>query len=322
MKISRILATASVFAILALNGGTAHAAASSLYVTPASATVAMGSTFTVSIVENGDNVNVVTANLSYDASKLSCNGVGGGSFAQTITASCGGGTVSISRYVTPGQPALSGPQTVGSLSFTAIANSGTANLSFLGTSQVASGGVNTLASSIGGVYTLTSGANGNTGGGSNNGNGSTNGSGSTSGTNTGTTTTYGPKAVTTASTSNTSSTQSGSNSTTATNNNAQSSGVLSDNQSSKDKTTDKNSNGSGRNDTNKANENHNTKRNLLMLVGLIAVATGIVSAQRYRENQALQAQAAALAAKKAKAKKPSKKTAKKTTKKKPVTRKK
>ena len=318
MKISRIIATASVFAILALNGGVAHAAASSLYVTPASATVAMGSTFSVSIVENGDNVNVVTVNLSYDASKLSCNGVGGGSFAQTIAASCGGGNVTISRYVTPGQPALNGPQTVGSLSFTAIANNGTAGLNFLG-SQVVSGGVNTLASSVGGVYTLTGSTSGNTGGGTNSGNGSTSGSGNTSGATNGTTTTYGPKA-TAATASNTSGTQSDSNSTATTNNNAQSSGVLSDNQS-KDKTTSKDSNNSEQNDTKKETENNSTKRNLLMLVGLIAVATGIVFAQRYRENQALQAQAAALAAKKAKAKK-SNKTTKKTTKKKPVARKK
>lgn len=319
MKIRTILASVSAFAVIALNSTPVQAAASSLYITPASGNITQGNSLTVSIVENGDNVNVVTANLNYDASKLQCNGVGGGSFAQTISASCGGGAVTVSRYVTPGQPGLNGAQTVATVSFTALASSGTTSITF-GASQVASAGVNTLASTAGGSYTLTAPA-------TNPGNPSTpttpSGSNNVSSPQ-GSAVTYGPKA----SPANNATTHSATNSGTATSSaatTAKPSDVLSEQQSDKsDKDADSNKS-DNKAQTSGKKDSSNTARNLAILLGLLAVVGGIIASQRYRDAQVEKAAvaAAAVSAKKAATKKA--KAAAKTTKKvvkKPATKKK
>lgn len=142
--------------------GDAYAAGSASYsLIPSSGSYSQNSSFTVQVHENGSNVNTVTTKLTYDASKLSCTGVGGSSaFPQTITAACGSGTVTISRYIGPydNPTTVSGDQIVGSVSFTVIASSGTAAISFAAGSIIADGitsGGLWNGSTTGGTYTLT-----------------------------------------------------------------------------------------------------------------------------------------------------------------------
>jgi hypothetical protein len=154
-KFLHVLTLATLLA--GASAGVASAAGTaSLYLSPASGSHVQGSSFTVAVHENGTNVNVVTAKLTYDASKLSCTGIGGSSaFPQTISASCSGGSITISRYTNPGAPAVSGDAVVGSVNFTAIAT-GTTSVSFAAGSQIASGGVNIWNGvTTGGTYTLT-----------------------------------------------------------------------------------------------------------------------------------------------------------------------
>lgn len=162
--------------LITLSALPAAAAASTLSLSPASGSIVQGSSKTVSVIEDGDSVNAVTVHLSYDASKLSCNGIGGGNFGAEVSATCGGGTVTISRYVPAGSPALNGAQVVGTVNFGALAGSGSTSVTF-GSSQVASNGVNTLGGTSGGTYTLTAPVSGGQGGGGT----TTTGGGSTGG---------------------------------------------------------------------------------------------------------------------------------------------
>ena len=157
-KILQALAIATL--IGSVFSGSAYAAGSASYsLSPSGGSYGQNSSFTVQVHENGSAVNVVTAKLTYDASKLSCTGVGGSSaFPQTVTATCGNGTVTISRYIGPydNPTTVSGDQVIGSINFTAIASSGTATVSFASGSQIASGGSNIWnGSTTGGTYTLT-----------------------------------------------------------------------------------------------------------------------------------------------------------------------
>ena len=135
--------------------GTAHAAGNAaFYLAPASGSHFQNSSFTVQVRENGSDVNVVTAKLTYDASKLTCNGVSN-AFGSTISATCGGGSITISGYAAPGTT-VSGDQAVGSISFTALAGSGSTSVSFAGGSQIASNGQNVWnGNTAGGTYTFT-----------------------------------------------------------------------------------------------------------------------------------------------------------------------
>src|ERR1051325_3836027 len=77
--------------------GTAQAAGTAAFsLSPASGTFTKGQSFSINISENAD-ANVVTAKLTYDASKLQCNSASN-SFGSTISATCGGGSVTISGY--------------------------------------------------------------------------------------------------------------------------------------------------------------------------------------------------------------------------------
>lgn len=122
--------------------GTAHAAGSATLTVSGGATVTKGNNVTVSIVANGTDMNVVTAKLTFDASKLACGAIGGSSaFPNQVSASCNNGAVTISRYANPGTT-VSGAQTVGTITFSTIAT-GSAAVSTAAGSQIAAAGVNT-----------------------------------------------------------------------------------------------------------------------------------------------------------------------------------
>jgi hypothetical protein len=160
-------------AVLIANVFAATAAAAppaSYTLSPNSGTYTQGAAFTVQVKENGMGVNVVTAKLTYDASKLECTGVGGSSaFPNTIVASCGGGKVTISRYTAmdgDGNPTTAnGEQVVGTINFKA-AGTGSAAVTFDSNSQIASGGSNIWdRNTTGGTYTVNAPAAGGQGSG-------------------------------------------------------------------------------------------------------------------------------------------------------------
>jgi hypothetical protein len=170
-KLVSILATAA-FLSTALMSPVAHAAGTASYsLSPNGGSYTQNSNFTLQVHENGASVNVVTAKLTYNPAQLTCTGVGGSTaFANTIVASCSGGSVTISRYTandpTTGTPTVvSGDQIVGSISFTAIAT-GSANVSFAAGSQIASAGANIWdGNTAGGTYNINAAvATGTTGG--------------------------------------------------------------------------------------------------------------------------------------------------------------
>lgn len=130
-------ATVLTIATMLVNSNVAYAAGSAVFsasATPSSLTI--GSNVTVSLYENGADVNVVTGTFSYDGSKLqfissSC----AGSFSNTVVAN----SSSVSCYVAPGTT-VSGTQKFASLVFKSIAT-GSATITVTG-SQIASAGVN------------------------------------------------------------------------------------------------------------------------------------------------------------------------------------
>jgi hypothetical protein len=152
-----IVSLALAFAALA---GTAGAAGSAAFIlTPASGSEEINTIFSVGIYENGSNVNVVTANMTYDPSKLQFAGISasGSAFGNDASSGGSGGSISITRYVSPGSPAVSGTQKIASVSFKVLTGSGTTSLVFAGGSHIASGGTDEWnGSTAGGSYTLTS----------------------------------------------------------------------------------------------------------------------------------------------------------------------
>jgi hypothetical protein len=156
----KLLATTVIAATVLVSAfsGAAHAAGSASFsLSPASGSHVQGTSFTVTVRETGSNVNVVNAKMTYDPSKLSCNSIGASSaFPATVQANCGGGSITISRYTNPGDPAVNGTQTIGTINFTALANSGSADVKFAAGSQIVSNGVNEWnGSTTGGTYTFT-----------------------------------------------------------------------------------------------------------------------------------------------------------------------
>lgn len=143
---------AGLVALIVAQTPGAHAAGTASLTMSPSTSTEIGNTVSVTIYENGTDVNVVTASVTYDASKLTCTGVdvSGSAFANGVSASCAGGSAVISRYVTPGTPGLSGSVIVGMINFKATAT-GPAVLSFIGSSQIASAGVNTWNGVTGGT---------------------------------------------------------------------------------------------------------------------------------------------------------------------------
>lgn len=138
-----ILSVVSFIALASPLTSVASAAGSAtLSFTSSANSVVVGSGVSVQIFENGTGVNVVTVHVTYDASKLSCSGVdtATSAFANGISATCGGGSATISRYTAPGTT-LNGSMKVATLNFTATAQ-GAASMSFGASSQIASTGVN------------------------------------------------------------------------------------------------------------------------------------------------------------------------------------
>lgn len=194
-KLSQIIASSALLAAV-MTSPVSAAGSATLSLSPSSGSYVQGVSFSVTVTETGDNVNVVTAKLTYDASKLTCNSVSGGAaFGGNVSTTCGGGTVTISRYVEAGSPAVNGSQVVGTVNFTAAAT-GTATVSTAAGSQIASAGSNIWNSATTSAsFTLTAPAT--TGG--QGGEGTTTGSGSTAPKSTSTT----PKSTAKAATSNT-----------------------------------------------------------------------------------------------------------------------
>jgi hypothetical protein len=150
----RIILTAAAVISLAgsVLGGTAHAAGTAAFsLSPASGTLTQGNNLTLVVSENAD-ANAVTAKLTYDASKLQCNGASN-AFGSTISATCGGGSVTISGYAAPGTTASG---TVGTVNFTVLGNAGSTSIAFATGSQIANNGTNLWnGSTAGASYSLT-----------------------------------------------------------------------------------------------------------------------------------------------------------------------
>lgn len=131
-------------------------AAGSIYLAPGGATIAKGSSFSVSVRVNagGSSVDAVQANLSYPTDKLDFLGIGTGgtSFEIQAEGSGGGGSIRIGRGSIS---AKSGDVLVATVSFRAKVDSGSATVSFTsGTEGVKGGGVVVSATS-GGTYSFT-----------------------------------------------------------------------------------------------------------------------------------------------------------------------
>jgi hypothetical protein len=114
----------------------AHAASGALYISPASKTVYSGSTFNVSVrFSSSSAVNAAQVNITYPADKLDFVSVsyGGSAFEIQAQSSGGGGNVTISRGTTG---ALTGDKLIGTLSFRAKTNTGSATISVLNSSKL------------------------------------------------------------------------------------------------------------------------------------------------------------------------------------------
>lgn len=152
--------------IAALVGGFltfAHAAGTgSLYIDPTSGSHDINTTFSVDVFENSgsDQVNVVQADLVYDASKLqfvSFDASGSGFNYDPGVSIGGNGSISIVRGVSSGGT-VSGQQKIASINFKALTGSGSTSVSFAASSYIIRpsdgqdvwNGVTT-----GGAYTLT-----------------------------------------------------------------------------------------------------------------------------------------------------------------------
>lgn len=153
MKINKLiislLALTSMFIPIKVNAEQG----STLFITPASGTATIGSQINLSLVEDGENINVVSATLDYDQTKLNCNSIENGEFQETVFSKCSNGKVEITKFVTPGQPAFSGQKVVVSIVFTALTE-GVADLTIT-KAQVVSAGINTITNTSGASFTIT-----------------------------------------------------------------------------------------------------------------------------------------------------------------------
>lgn len=156
--LSRFLILAILLASFSFINVQPAQAAASLYLSPGGATVAQGSSFSVSVRTNtgGAKVNAVQANLSYPADKLDFLGIGTGGTAFEITAegSGEGGTIKIGRGTVSGK---SGDLLIATVSFRAKTNSGSATVSFTGGSAVVrvSDNKNIASGKSGGTYAFS-----------------------------------------------------------------------------------------------------------------------------------------------------------------------
>lgn len=137
----------------AAGGGSA-----TLSLSPASGSYTTGATISVGIYEDSgsDSIGGVQANLTYNASLLSCSAgsiQNSSAFNLSFQSTCGGGSAQIARTATT---PVTGSQLVATINFTASA-AGTATISFASGSDVVRStdyGNETL-TTVGGSYTIT-----------------------------------------------------------------------------------------------------------------------------------------------------------------------
>jgi len=271
--------------------GTAHAAGSASFtLSPSSGSYTQGNSFSVQVHENGSDVNVVTAKLTYDASKLTCTGVSGGSaFPNSVATSCANGTVTISRYTGmdgDGNPTtVSGDQVVGTVGFTAT-GTGTATVAIAAGSQIASNGSNIWnGSANSGSYTINAPVTGGQGGGS----GSTS-TGSTNGSTSSTSGSNSSSSTGSSNSSNKSSTTTANGSKVATNStaNTSSNSAVASDQTANAATTSKDSKSADNKSlsTSKTADKKSGKAWLWILIAVVVIAGGIVAIRKYLQSRA------------------------------------
>ena len=110
-----------------------HGANTSLYLSPATSTVASGANFDVAVrLSTADNVNLVHAYVTYPATLLDFVSVSGAGSAFTVDAGSGGGSgsITISR-TSPSGVAVTGDQLIAIISFKAKTTAGTAAVAFV-----------------------------------------------------------------------------------------------------------------------------------------------------------------------------------------------
>jgi hypothetical protein len=160
-RIIRILSVLIVAATPLLLITHSFAASSAImYLTPSSATVAIGNTLTVGVYEDSgaQDVNAAKADLTYNANVLQYVSVtSSNAFSISAATSGGNGTVTIDRGAIP---AVTGAQLVATVTFTAKAG-GTSAISFGPNSKVlansgSQANQNILNSTTGGTYTVPS----------------------------------------------------------------------------------------------------------------------------------------------------------------------
>ena len=130
-----------------------------LYLSPASGSVANGTQITVGVhMKTSTPVNSVQANLTYQTSNLTFDSISGDNSAFPLSAQStgGNGTVTIVRATSGGGAPVTGDVLVANVVFTAKAGSGTASIDFGDGSAVltSADSKNILASPTGGAYSL------------------------------------------------------------------------------------------------------------------------------------------------------------------------
>lgn len=144
----------SLLATLASIYSSPAQAAGSIYLSPASATIAKDSYFSVSVRVNASGVDSVQANLSYPADKIDFTGLsyGGTAFEIQAEGTGGGGSIRIARGSTS---AKSGDVLVATISFRAKVDNGSATVSFTSGTEGVKGGSLVANAGSGGTYSFT-----------------------------------------------------------------------------------------------------------------------------------------------------------------------
>lgn len=139
-----------------------------MWLTPATTSVVSGSNLVMQIRENSGNVgvNAVQADLTYDPTQLeyvSADGAGADYSLSAVTQATSG-SLKLTRSLSGGEPALTGDRLVSTVTFRAVAASGSSMVTFVSTSAIAAvSGTNALKQTNGATITITSAASGGTG---------------------------------------------------------------------------------------------------------------------------------------------------------------
>ncbi len=117
-------------------------AAGSLFFSPATASIASGSTVTLELRENSGatQVNAVQANVTYDASRLEYVSTTdtGADFGLSAVTNASAGQIMITRATAGGTPALTGNKLVTKVTFKALTTPGATTVEFASTSNLVS----------------------------------------------------------------------------------------------------------------------------------------------------------------------------------------